>query len=362
MKKKSRPSKSKSTTPRLAARGSCLILLYHRTMDLVGDPQLLGVSPANFQEQLSVIQRHYTPLSMNELVEAHEAGDIPPQSVVVTFDDGYADNFEIAAPLLVDHRIPATFFVTARQAHTESEFWWDDLERIILQTPRLPGELSIKSGTTTHTWRITDGSNGSASSRKWHVLSSTPVTERQGLYLFLCNLLRCMRDTHRREILNELCNWAGVTSAGRPTHRPMSAEQLRTAAAENLLEIGAHTLTHPVLSTLSVNEQFEEIEGSRRALETAILRPVNGFAYPYGCRNDFGEETVAMTRNAGFRYACANSGKPPHDAAMINSSHDAHALPRVLIRNWSGEEFHRRLSGVFGNQLSQRVKYASLGA
>jgi peptidoglycan/xylan/chitin deacetylase (PgdA/CDA1 family) len=345
--------------PRSSTAGGCLILLYHRITELDADPQLLAVSPRNFREHLEIIRGRFNPISLDQLLSAHAARDIPPDSVVVTFDDGYADNFEIAVPLLAEYDIPATIFVTPRIEPVTREFWWDDLERIVLTAPRLSADLRLECGGTVHEWHIADGSNDRPSSRDWNVLSSEPVSERQGLYLFLCHLLRPMRDDHRSGILDELRAWAGAVEIVRPSHRSMLHEQIRAAAAHDLIEIGAHTLTHPQLSTLSVNRQFEEIQGSRSELERITGRSVTSFAYPFGCRGDFGEESAAMARVAGFQCACANSGKPPAPGARVTTDADTFALPRAIIRDWDGTEFLARLSKAFGDDSRKpHVTYA----
>jgi len=358
--KRSHEKGAPNSEPRRSTAGSCLILLYHRVAELDADPQLLAVSPRNLREQLEIIRGRFNPISLDQLLSAHAARDIPPNSVVVTFDDGYADNVEIATPLLADYGIPATIFVTPRVEPVAQEFWWDDLERIVLSSPRLPADLRLECRGTVHEWHIADGSNDRPSSRDWNVLSSEPVSERQGLYLFLCHLLRPMRIDHRSSTIDELRVWAGAAEIVRPSHRSMSHEQLRAAAAHDLIEIGAHTLTHPQLSTLSVNRQFEEIQGSRSELERITGRSVTSFAYPFGCRGDFGEESAAMARVAGFQCACANSGKPPVPAARVIDDADVFALPRAIIRDWDGIEFLARLSKAFGEDSRKpQVTYAA---
>lgn len=346
--------------PRRSPAGSCLILLYHRIAELDADPQLLAVSPRNFREHLKIIRRRFNPISLDQLLSAHAARDIPPNNVVVTFDDGYADNFEIAAPLLAEYRIPATIFVTPRVESVAREFWWDDLERIVLASPRVPADLRLECGGAVHEWHIADGSNDRPSESGWNVLSREPVSERQGLYLFLCHLLRPMRDDHRSSTIDELRAWAGAAEIIRPSHRSMSHEQLRATAGHDLIEIGAHTLTHPQLSTLSVNRQLDEILGSRSELERIIAQPVTSFAYPFGCRGDFGEESAAMARCAGFHCACANSGKPPVSAARVTADADVFALPRAIVRDWDGAEFHARLLKAHGEESRKpQLSYAA---
>src|SRR5262245_38761050 len=120
-----------------------LILMYHRVTELPNDPYLLAVTPKHFAEQLEVIRRYGVPMRLLQFVEVLRAGHIPNRAVVVTFDDGYADNLYQAKPLLARYEIPATIFVTAGQVGSQREFWWDELDRLLLQPGMLPARLRL---------------------------------------------------------------------------------------------------------------------------------------------------------------------------------------------------------------------------
>src|SRR6476619_301445 len=110
-----------------------LILMYNRVAKLSNDPHLVAVSPQHFGEHLEVIRKCYIPLRLQRLVESLQERRIQKKTIVITFDDGYADNLHNASPLLEHHDIPATIFVTAGQAEKQQEFWWDELDRMLLQ-------------------------------------------------------------------------------------------------------------------------------------------------------------------------------------------------------------------------------------
>src|SRR5262249_11986659 len=125
-------------------RSRALILMYHRVTELPNDPYLLAVTPEHFAEQMEEIRRYCVPMRLEELVDELEDGNIPNRGVVVTFDDGYADNLYQAKPLLERYEIPATVFVTAGQVGSRREFWWDELDRLLLQAGTLPSRVLMR--------------------------------------------------------------------------------------------------------------------------------------------------------------------------------------------------------------------------
>src|SRR5436309_3311860 len=107
-----------------------VILMYHRIgVPDADDPWALAVSPDHFAQQLDALRRHRQVISLKELVSRLSERDLPIDSAVITFDDGYADNLHVAKPLLEQHKLPATVFVTAGAVGREAEFWWDELGR-----------------------------------------------------------------------------------------------------------------------------------------------------------------------------------------------------------------------------------------
>jgi peptidoglycan/xylan/chitin deacetylase (PgdA/CDA1 family) len=108
----------------------------------------------------------------------------------------------------------------------------------------------------------------------------------------------------RDDILERLRTWAGQDRCARPSHRTLTEPETVALAAGDLIEIGAHTAAHPVLSMLPVAEQKREIEASKQRLEAVLGRAVVSFAYPYGSLSDYGRETIKTVQAAGFESAC----------------------------------------------------------
>lgn len=327
-----------------------IVLLYHRVAELATDPQWLAVTPGRFDEQLGALRRVARIVPLGELVRGVRDGAVPDRAVAITFDDGYADNLTQAAPLLRKHDAPATVFVTARGEHVRHEFWWDDLERLLLHDAPLPTALVLRIDGHEHAWSLPDINQSPRVDPAWNVLCDRSPRPREALYLFLSKLLRPLCDVRRRTALDSLASWASLPVAGRPSHTTLTDAQLKQLAADGLIEIGAHTVTHPVLANRSRDEQRFELEESRRRLETIIGHPVTTFAYPFGCRVDFNDDTIELAREAGYACACANTGREPSPRAIVTASSDLYRLPRAIVRNIGGEDLARQLTRAWEQQ------------
>lgn len=317
------------------------ILLYHRVADADSDPWSLSVSPQHFAEHLEVLRKYTRPLQLEQLNQDIEAKKPLNRRVAITFDDGYADNFHNAKPLLERYDIPATVFVTSGYVGNEYEFWWDELERVFLQPQTLPESLELCIEGTNYYWELGEASDYSQNDyqrhRDWQI-EQPPPSVRHFLYFYLWQLLRPMLDGDRRTVLDALLAWAGAESKSRPTHRPMTVAEVSALEQGELIHVGCHTITHPFLSALPVNLQQLEIEQSKARLEEILGHQVNTFSYPFGA---YTAKTVDVVREVGFSCACSTIPE------SVRRHSDRFQLPRVEVHDWDGDEFARRLSRWF---------------
>lgn len=325
---------------------SVIILLYHRVIDLHSDPQLLCVSLKNFAEQLEMIVSKYNPISLQELCAAVRNKKIPKRGVVITFDDGYADNLYNAKPLLEEYSIPATIFVTTGNfAGNGQEFWWDELERILLQPGLLPEELDLKIGNNSYHWEL-DGftlykEDDFFKYNKWGITDKTNPTLRQSLYRSLCHIIQPLAENEKKIVLNDLRIWAEKDSKGRETHATLSLDEIKKLDEEGLIEIGSHAVSHSLLSSLDQEEQNKEIKQSKVYLEKILGHQIYSFSYPYGSRSSYTHATIDAIKEADFKCACSNY------SGSVWSDSDLFQLPRILVRNWTRSEFKKRLKRWF---------------
>ena len=322
-----------------------LILLYHRVIDLPSDPQALAVRPSYFAEHLKIIRSFGYPMSLGEMLQSRWRRKFPPRSIVITFDDGYADNLIFAKPALESVDIPATLFVASGQIGSPREFWWDELERLFLQTGTLPPTLDLEIDGQSYAWSLGETAVYDQAVYKdhqqWNVNEKNDPTPRQAIYRALCGTMHSLLPETCQDILAELRAWAGVDSMGRTTHRSLSAEELGHIASGGLIEIGAHTVSHPLLSVLPEKKQLAEMRQSKCDLESILGHSISSFSYPFGYPAAYTSQTVSMAKKVGFDQACAN-----YDG-LVWPTTDRFQLPRYLVRDWDGEEFSRRLEDWF---------------
>lgn len=318
----------KRAVRRLIDRDRPIILMYHRVARLNHDPWRLAVSPDNFAGQIDALLqlRHVVPLRW--LADQIARGRLPKNVAAVTFDDGYVDLLTEAKPVLERYGCPATAFLVTGVVGIRHAFWWDELSRLVFETPTLPMDLEITIGGQTCRWQI----GGRAANDR------SPGLTREELHIKLWQVLRPQEPALRQELVLQLCRWAGIEVATNSPHRPLSAPEVRRFAAPGFIDIGAHSVTHPVLPTLDSFAQRAEIEGSRAACEALIGVPIDTFAYPHGA---FDDTTAACVRNCGVACACTTR------ARAVSAKDDPVLLPRLHIENWSGTDFARKLAWGF---------------
>jgi peptidoglycan/xylan/chitin deacetylase (PgdA/CDA1 family) len=318
-----------------------IILIYHRVTELPLDPQLLSVSPSHFADQLSVLKKSFNPIGLPELIRGLHSGNVPPKAVIVTFDDGYADNYLEAKPILEYFGIPATVFITAKTYDPDREFWWDELEKHVLLPKILPDKLQLTINGENYHWHQNDSISGneilSESGQSWNILSDDRPTCRQFLYRSLCGTLRGIDGKARLDALDYLASWSDSDTRVRASHRALGEEEILQLSKGGLIEIGAHTSTHPVLSALPDNYQYEEILQSKLYLEKILGHSIKSFSYPFGTRSDYTQNTVLAVRKAGFSCACSNF------SGIVRKSTNIFELPRLLVRDWDKHRFMQQL-------------------
>jgi peptidoglycan/xylan/chitin deacetylase (PgdA/CDA1 family) len=333
-----------ATLRRLVSRASPpagLVLMYHRVAAVPIDPWQLCVSPENFASQLHAIAAHWPFARLADLVATREQRHETP-AVAITFDDGYADNLHQALPLLERAQAPATFFLTTGMLGATREFWWDELERILLNEHPLPPALAIPTGTQRRV--LEPGKAAEPSPGLAESLRSTPPWKaapetRLGFYYLVWNALRSLHDAEREAALADIRHQVNQSDAPRATHRTLTRDEVRSLSGSERADIGAHSVTHAAFGGLTVNRQAAEMQQSKHVLESLTRRAVAGLAYPYG---DVGPESPALARDAGFAFACTT------EPGAVSRCTDAWRVPRIPVSDVPGDALVARLRSVLG--------------
>ena len=317
----------------------CIILLYHRVAEVSQDPYALCVSPDHFDEQMQVIREIGTPMRLADLASRLKSDTLPERCVCITFDDGYRDNLYAARPILARNDMPATVFITTGRVGRRREFWWDELERVFFEPASLPDRIELSIGGEALSQPLSDDkARVHDDAERWTVADPDPPSPRHAAFQMVYMRLRGMRHEDQTDALDRLLEWAGLDPIVRETHRAMEPEEVRTFADGRYFEIGAHTVTHPDLSSQPSGLQRDEISGSRSTLAEWLGHPIWSFAYPYGNYND---SAVAEVARAGYQYACACMGRP------VRRDSDLYLLPRIDAPNCDGEAFSQLLHTCF---------------
>ncbi len=308
--------------------------MYHRVAKPRFDPWGLCVSPDNFTAQMTMLKSHRHVMSVDDLVTALAAGDVPKFAAAVTFDDGYADNAIIAKPVLEELQIPATFFLTSKSIG-EGQFWWDELAALVLAFPDAV-DFEVEIG-------------GQPAEVKWGAQAAIPPdlpgwrAEHGGkdpqrrAYLNLWAILQQSEPDPRTMAMAELRARLGRLDENcpSPADLPMSETMVRNLASP-MIRPGGHGQTHIPLAGAPAERQLAEISGGRADITalTSGFEPT-GFAYPHGSVDENARRHVI---EAGYSWAAVTDDLPVNPRAF-----DRYALPRIGVGNWTADMLRRKL-------------------
>ncbi len=264
------------------ARGRLSILIFHRV--LAQPDALFPEVPTafDFEQRMRWVRDWCNVLPLAQAVEMLFAGNIPSRALAITFDDGYADNEEIAAPILKRLGLTATFFVST--GFLDGGCMWND--RVI---------ESIRACEGDHIDLRTQGLQDFA--------LDSPAARRQAVQSILSGI------KHHGPAERQAIADAVVATAGRPPlpQLMMRPDQVRAMRAHGM-DIGAHTVTHPILTRLDGDAAHREMQDGKHALESMLGEAVTLFAYPNGVPlQDYSGSHVAMARDCGFKAAVSTA-------------------------------------------------------
>ncbi len=283
-----------------------LILNYHRIGDRrhsLLDRNLWSATDEDFDIQIATIAKQFDVIGLADLEGALKKPN--GRFVMVTFDDGYRDNYTNAYPILKSHGVPATFFITTGFLDVPKVPWWDEIAWMVRTTPL--DALDVNPWTSTPV-PFDEPEREVAIGRLLSVFKGLPNEVTEDYLDFLAEALGTGRCPSR--IAREL--W-------------MTWDMIREMR-NNEMTFGGHTVTHPILSNQSSQDQDWEVGECKRRLVEELNEPIEAFSYPVGGRSSFNAFTRAALMNHGFRWAFTYVG-----GHCRPGRHDRLAISRAAI-------------------------------
>lgn len=286
------------------------VLNYHsittRSADYPFDPDVVDATPEQFDAQMAFIARHFQTVGMAELRASRSGGSLPPNGIVITFDDGYKNNIDVAVPILKKHGLTATFFVATHFIAERRIFWWDQITYLVSRSTREQLTLSYP-----------------------YELSFDLRTEKTAA---IHTLFRLVKETYGMDVerLLDAVRVAADVPWDRALERKFADEMVLTwddvrALRDAGMEVHSHTHRHRVLTTLSDAEAKRELLESRQALERELGVQVWAVSYPCGRSIESDPELCTDVREAGYELGFSTE-------RGNNGANDSKARPLHLHR------------------------------
>ena len=304
--------------------GRLLILYYHR-VHAVADPlRPSDVDADTFDWQMRILARYFTPLALDKAMHLLRCGELPANAVCVTFDDGYADNVEVALPILQRWDVPATFFLTT--GYFGDGCMWND--RVIELLRKVDTQKLMLSRLGLGEYDL------SSMEARLHSVNS------------VLRKLKYLPFPERKMQIERLQSLLDLDVSYSPMMRADQVTELIQAG----MGVGAHTINHPILSKIPFEEAKQEIEVGKQQLEELASQEVTLFAYPNGVPGeDYSAEHVRLVKEAGFDAAFSTAW------AAAQHTNDFMQVPRIAPWDNTALRFYLRLLRSYRDGDSERV-------
>jgi peptidoglycan/xylan/chitin deacetylase (PgdA/CDA1 family) len=292
------------------------VVTFHRVLDptqaaqpYLYDDGVVDTSPADFERQVATIRRYFTPVAITDVLAALDGLPLPANPILVTFDDGYRDNFDTALPILKKHDVHAVFFIATHYITHRRMFWWDRINYILKKCPRASITLSYPCDLVL---RLDTPAHRAASIRT----ALRIVKDHRGL-----DLARFLEELTAPSSVY----WSDALERELGDAAAMTWDHVRALRAAGM-DVESHTRTHRVLQTLTTAaELHDEVHGSRVELEGQIGAPVTAISYPVGHRLGDRDDLRDLLRTSGYRLGFTN-GTGTHRLCKDGDPYDVSRL------------------------------------
>lgn len=307
---------------RLPARDVLLVLNYHRIgnrdADLF-DPGVFSATADQFDEQIAYLKRRCSLVTVDEaraFVEGQIKDRAPQFRVLITFDDGYLDNYEVAFPILCSHGVPGVFFLVTSNIGSCTVPWWDYIAFLLKTAENRRFSLHYPV-------------------RREFNLDKDGIAESIRGVLSAYNRADNIEPDRFMQALQEQTRGANLP---KPVRRFLDWNEAREMIAGGM-EIGSHTDSHATLSRLAPEQQRRELEISRGILKDNLGVAVDAIAYPAGATASFSAETQLIARQAGYRIAFSSYG-----GTNLSGQGSVYDVKRICVDDLSRTRFRTQLA------------------
>jgi len=286
---------------------------------------LLAVTASQFDQHMQELRRNWNPVSVEQVRQSIEEGiPLPDKAVLVTFDDGFRNNLTVAQPILEKYQIPAIVFITTDMIGTGKLIWTVELiERLV-------------------SWEKTRFTLGETE----HILPPPDTPERTRTVSSIMGALRSASPQESQAFVEQVRSQTTLDFSPdwkKELYEFMNWEEVRQIQQKGFA-IGAHTVSHPILSKLEPEQLERELKRSKEQIEQEAGTNIDTIAYPFGSQYDYSDEVVNKARDLGFRLGFTLTER--RNSEML----DPMRIHRICVGNdLTLSSFRALISGIRGN-------------
>lgn len=258
----------------------CIVINYHRIKKCnnhatLFDNEVFGPDQQEFEQQIQWLKKNSDVLSEDDLISVVREQYKPSgRSIVITFDDGYVDNYSLAYPVLKQHCVPAIFFISTQSIEERCLGWWDNIAYILKST-----------------------------AKKEVIFEGKCLQPKYNFQEAMKTVLHFV-DQNKKDVFDLLDTLSVACEVNSPDINIQGGELMTWDQLEevsnNGISIGAHTHSHKILSSLDLTQQKKEIEKAKKIIEQRLSKPVRSMSYPVGNYHHFTDATKKIVADAGF--------------------------------------------------------------
>jgi len=294
------------------------ILAYHRVMGVDSssypfDLSLVSATPKDFEWQLEHITKRFTPIQFEDVIKFIDRGDpLPKRPIILSFDDGFDDNYHTVFPIAKRYSIPFSVFLSTDYIGSDDTFWFEKLAYLFSRS-----QSNTLMATPEIEYTLTDS-----------------IEDRRRSYYDFVERIKYFPHIERIQLLECLFEryadvFEDISPDEKKLSQPLTWEHIREMASWGV-ELGAHGATHNILTTMNDAELNADIAKSKKTIEIELGCDVNLFSYPNGLAEDYGSVAQVALRVAGYKTAVSYV---PGNLSIKDIKSERYMLKRVHVDN-----------------------------